>query len=334
MTAKSFRNCLAVFAAAATAFVPFCESRASELFSESVNVPPLKTAFGNPVSGWNKFNILLSGAPVLPFQNGNNTSINPYAVNGFGTITTSNPFVPLDSDAVEPVGPGPVKLLGLNRVTYSGGTPINPSNIPNQNLSNPPGQVQFGLTGPVNNSVMNILAQHWQGSYVVGATDGTISPDFVIGGGLPRIGQTGAYLRGVPVVSLTPHPAPPSAPPTGTSFKYIVDFIQFTQNGMSGSEWVEFPYLPGQQPTFTYGGWADAVNFIHFTNTEVQLSDTQIPIDDLNFACDPLGGGLTTPAFAVVENAADVVPEPLGAGLVFMGMGLLLLRLRSALAGK
>src|SRR5436305_1926058 len=95
--------------------VSISSTRGSEFFSESVTVPPLTTAFGNPVSGWNKFHILVGGAPTLPFQNGDNTAINPYAVDGFGTIITGNPFVPADSDAVTPVGPGPVKLPGLNR---------------------------------------------------------------------------------------------------------------------------------------------------------------------------------------------------------------------------
>jgi hypothetical protein len=315
------------FAAGVLFSMSICSTRASELFSESVEVPPLVTAFGNPVSDWSKFHILVTGAPTFPAQNGDNPAINPFAVNGLGTITTGNLFVPDDSDAAIPVGPGPVKLLGLNRITYSGGMPINPSNIPDQNLSNPPGQVQFGFTGPLNNSVVNILAQHWQSAYTVGST--TKESNFVISGGIPKIGQTGAFLRAVPVVSVTPHPAPPAAAPAGTSFKYIVNFIQFTENGISGSEWIEFPYLPGQQPTFTYGGWADVLDPIHFTENDIQLSDTQIPLNDLNFADDPLGGGTGTPVFAELANPPDVVPEPAGMGILCAGLALALRRKRS-----
>jgi hypothetical protein len=267
-------------------------ARASELFSESVYIPPLTTSYdGNPIIGWNGFNILLSGGPVLPAQSALDTNTDPFAVNGTSTITTG-PYSPADTDAGIPVGPGPVTLPGLTRVHFTGSVPINQSNAPNQGLSNPTDQVQFGLVGPVDNTPLQIIGQHWGGTYMDFQDDHY------------------NYLRGVPVVSITPHPAPPASPPAGNSFDYIVDFVQFTQDGISGSEWVEFPYAPGNQPFFTYGGWADPSDSIHFTNNQIQLSPTLIPLDDLNFADDPPTGGIDGSSFSSVALPADVVPEP------------------------
>jgi hypothetical protein len=283
--------------------------RANELFSESVYVPPLTALYdGNPVTGWNGFNILLSADPVLPVQNASDTNTDPFAVNGTSTITVG-PYTALATDAGIPVGPGLVTLPGQTRVHFSGTVPINQSNIPNQNLANPTDYVQFGLVGPTDNTPLHVLAQHWVGSYT----------DF--------LGGKDNYLRGVPVVSIIPNPAPPATPPDGTSFDYIVDFVQFIQDGISGSEWAEFPYVPGNQPTFTYGGWADPLDPIHFTDHEIQLSSTLIPLDDLNFADDPLSGGTNGPAFTPAAVPADIVPEPASFMLLALGtLGLLSLR--------
>jgi hypothetical protein len=266
--------------------------RASELFSESVYVPPVTPVYdGNPVNGWNGFNILLSGSPALYPQNASDTNTDAFAVNGTSTITTG-PYSPFSSDAGIPVGPGFDTSPGLTRVRFTGTVPINQANLPNQNLSNPTDQVQFGLVGPADNTPLQLVAQHWAGTYT--------SPVF----------GNANYLRGVPVVSITPHPAPPASPPDGTSFDYIVDFVQFTQDGISGSEWVEFPYVPGSQPFFTFSGWADPYDSIHFTNNQIQLSPTLIPLDDLNFADDPPTSGINGSSFTPAALPADVVPEP------------------------
>jgi hypothetical protein len=288
------------------------DARASELFSESVYVPPVTALYdGSPVTGWNAFNILLSGDPALPAQNALDTNTDPFAVNGTSTITI-DPYSPAATDAGIAVGPGLVTVAGLTRIHFAGSVPINQSNLPNQGLSNPADQVQFGVAGPSGNAPMQFLAQHWVGSY----TD--------------LMGGKDNYLRGVPVVSVIPNPAAPATPPTGTSFSYVVDFIQFTQDGISGTEWAEFPYVPGSQPTFTYGGWADALDAIHFTDHEIQLSPTLIPLDDLNFADDPLSGGTAGPAFAPADIPADVVPEPSAALLLVLGaLAILSLRWRA-----
>ena len=282
--------------------------RASELFSESVYIPPLTALYdGNPVTGWNGFGILLSGNPVLPSQNASDTNTDPFAVNGTSTITVG-PYTPLATDAGIAVGPGLVTLSGLSRVRFDGTVPINQADIPNQGLSNPTDQVQFGLVGPTDNSPLQLLAQHWIGTYTL-------------------MSEHYNYLRGVPIVSVIPNPAPPASPPAGTSFDYIVDFIQFTQDGISGSEWAEFPYVLGSQPIFTYGGWADPLDPIHFTNNEIQLSDTLIPLDDLNFADDPLSGGTSGPAFTQAALPADIVPEPAAwTLLILLVLGFLSLR--------
>jgi hypothetical protein len=277
---------------------------ASELFSESVTVPPLPLFLGSPVSGWNGFGILLSSADKLPAQNATDTFTDPFAVNGTSTITDNSFLFDGASTVGQWVGPGPVTLGGLQRLHFTGTVPINLSNLPNQHISNPTGEVQFGVTGPIDNSVMHIVGQHWNGATALAGP---------------------VYMRSEPVVSVTPNPAPPATPPPGVSFKYIVDFIQFTENGASGTEWVEFPYLPGQQPTFTYGGWADVLDPIHFTNHEVQLSDTQIPLDDLNYLNDPPSASGPT-GFTAEALPADVVPEPTGLALFGAGVTWVFLR--------
>jgi hypothetical protein len=288
---------------------------ASELFSESVYVPPVTDpvafAAAAPTDVWKRFHILLADQPNLPTQNVSDPNTDPFAVNGSSTITVTYPYAFPVAASGDWVGPGPVTLGGLTAVNFTGTTAINAGSIPNQGLSNPSGQVQFGLTGPIDNTPMRFVGQHW-GYEPVAA---------------------GPFFRAVPIVSIIPSVVAPATPPAATSFNYIVDFIQFTEDGISGTEWAEFPYVPGNQPTFTYGGWADPLDPIHFTNSQIQLSPTLILLDDLNFADDPLSGGSSGPAFEAAAIPADVVPEP--STFVLSGMGVLgLLARRRNRAGR
>jgi hypothetical protein len=310
---------LAAVSAASMLGIPIGNVRAGELFSESVYVPPVQTALfpqdavsSFTAEAWKNFHILLGGDPTLPAQDATDNNTDPFSVNGTSTITVTHPYAfPLAATG-QWVGPGPIKLPGITAVNFHGTTAINPGSIPAQNLNNPAGQVQFGLTGPADNTALQFIGQHW------GAEPEGVTPD-------------GPFLRMLPIVSITPNPAPPAAPPQGESFQYIVDFIQFTQDGISGTEWAEFPYLPGRQPTFTYSGWADAADAIHFTDTAIQLSSTEIPLDDLNFADDPLNGSTGSPVFSTQSNAADIVvavPEPASLGLIAAAGTSLLMRRR------
>ena len=264
--------------------------QASELFSESIYVPPVTdpVAFASaaPTDVWKRFHILLTGQPNLPTQDANDPNTDPFAVNGTSSITVTSPYVFPVAASGDWVGPGPITLAGLTAVNFTGTSAINAGSIPNQGLSNPPGQVQFGLTGPIDNTPMRFVGQHW-GYEPVAA---------------------GPFFRAVPIVSIIPSVVAPATSPT--TLNYIVDFIQFTEDGISGTEWAEFPYVPGDQPTFTYGGWADPLDPIHFTNSQIQLSPKLIPLDDLNFADDPLSGGSSGSAFEAAAIPADVVPEP------------------------
>jgi len=299
---------LSAVSAVSVLAIPAVPSRASELFSESVDVPPNPALpDGATVYGWGGFGVLLSDSADLPPQSATDTNTDPFAVNGTSTITDESPFADPGGAGLW-VGPGPVTLGGLQRLDFEGTTPINQADVPNQNLDNPANQVQFGITGPTDNSTMEIDGQHWIG-YETPIPFGEVAI---------------SYRRSVPVVTVTPHPAPPASPPAGQSFQYIVDYIQFAQDGISGTEWVEFPYLTGEQPTFTYGGWADLLDPIHFTDTEIQLSGTLIPLDDLNFANDPLGGSVSSglEAFAPQANPADItvaIPEPASLAILAVG---------------
>jgi hypothetical protein len=282
-------------------------AQASELFSESVYVPPTTdlSTFADPSPDmsqvWRRFHILLAGEPSLPTQNATDTNTDPFAVNGTSTIAVTYPYAFPVAASGDWVGPGPIQSPGLTALNFTGTAAINAANIPNQGLSNPAGQVQFGLVGPLDNTPMRFVGQHW-------GYEPTAVP-----GDLP-------FLRSVPIVSVIPSVVAPATPPAGSSFDYIVDFLQFTEDGIAGTEWAEFPYLPGEQPTFTYGGWADPFDPIHFTNVEIQLSKTMIPLDDLNFADDPLSGGTLGPAFASEALPADVVPEPASLTLLALGV--------------
>jgi hypothetical protein len=145
-------------------------ARGSEQVSESVFVPPAISSYlGNPVSGWNGFGILMAGNPVLPTQSNTDTNTDPFAVNGTSAVTAES-YDPLGTDAGVFVGPGPVTTPGLERLHFTGTVPITQGNIPAQNLDNPTDQVQFGIVGPVNNSAMNFVSQHWIGSYIGAGT--------------------------------------------------------------------------------------------------------------------------------------------------------------------
>jgi hypothetical protein len=121
----------------------------NELFSESVYVPKLVNATPEPIttmSGWNNLNILMWGTAPLPTQDPTDTNTDAFAVDGTSTITTNGLYTPAATDEGTFIGPGPISIGGLQRVTFAGTTPINQANIPNQNLDNPTDQVQFGLT--------------------------------------------------------------------------------------------------------------------------------------------------------------------------------------------
>lgn len=351
MAVRASRRCL-ILASSAVLAVPL-GAKGSELFSESVYVPPVVNTTPEPItaiSGWNNLNILMWATPPLPTQDPTDTNTDAFAVDGASTINTNSLFTPVASDAGTFIGPGRITGNIFDRVTFAGSTPINQANIPNQGLSNPTNQVQFGLTGPTNNGVMNFLAQHWGGTFQRTFATSTLPA--------PPIAETDNFLRAVPIVNVEPHPAPPAAPPAGESFEYIVDFIQFTQyaisatatgelspsglggaratggnagggSAISGSEWVEFPFVPGQQPTFTYTGWADAADPIHFTVNQVEVSTTEIPLDDLNFTGDPPVGVSTTSNFQSEATPGDIViatPEP--------AMGVMILGIVAITAGR
>ena len=309
----SVRSAWLIGAFFASAIMGLHNAGASELFSESVYVPPTTDLSPLAYSAaqtssfsevWKHFHILLPGGGNLPTQNATDPNTDPFAVNGTSTITVTGPYVYQTGTNGDWVGPGPINTAGLSAVNLNGSAPINQSNIPNQGLDNPPNQVQFGLVGPVDNTTMNFVGQFWGYEPVAAAS----------------------FLRMTPMVSVIPTIATPASPPQGESFDYIVNFIQFTEDGISGSEWAEFPYVPGQQPTFHYGGWADKVDPIHFTANYIQLSPTQIPLDDLNFADDPLTGGPVGPAFISEGLPADIVPEPTTGALLLMACAVALVR--------
>lgn len=92
---------------------------ASELFSESVYVPPMadlnSSAYAAALSTgfsevWKHLHILLRGDPTLPSQNATDSNTDPFAVSGTSTITISNPYVfPAGADGLW-VGPVQITL--------------------------------------------------------------------------------------------------------------------------------------------------------------------------------------------------------------------------------
>src|SRR5580704_12574995 len=124
-------------AAASMLAIPTQPATASELFSESVQVPavqqnlfPIAATGQFTVDAWKHFHILLSNDPVLPTQDNTDHNTDPFSVNGTSTITFTSLYSFADGATGQWVGPGPIKLPSLSALNFSGTTAINPANIP------------------------------------------------------------------------------------------------------------------------------------------------------------------------------------------------------------
>ncbi|MGA2581775.1 MAG: hypothetical protein ABSG31_00745 [Tepidisphaeraceae bacterium] len=218
----------------------------------------------------------------------------------FNVYLTSE--VTLPAQSATDVNTNPYAANGTASAGQSGATmEFQGNTIPpiNQNVGQPAGTVQFGIVGPTNGTPIPIKNQEWLG--------GQLPP--------PPLGFVLGESQTVPVVNVTPNPAPPASPPMGSSFKYITTFVQFSQDGTTGGEWVEFPFLTGQQPTLMFSGQADPADPITFSNAGFQISNTLIPLDDLNISNDP-PPGYEGSTFTSMSLPVSITPEPASLSLL------------------
>jgi len=105
--------------------------------------------------------------------------------------------------------------------------------------------------------------------------------------------------------------------------KFKTIFINFMQNGAdAGGEWAEFPFQPGQEPDFTFTSPTTGDGPITISNIGFQLSDTMIPLDDLNSVSDPppgMPGSTFTPMAPPLVTSEPGVPEPSSLCLLSLG---------------
>ncbi len=140
-------------------------------------------------------------------------------------------------------------------------------------------------------------------------------------------------------------PAPPqivpgwAVPTAGTATHDLVLFLGSTDPGPSMGQWYEMPY-PGSFPTdVTLTN--DGTGTDNFTNYGYFTSDTQIPLDSLNYGSEP-PPGLPGSPFTTLPNPGSLgpgqsetiaTPEPSALGLLALG-GLALLARRHWLRAR
>jgi hypothetical protein len=80
-----------------------------------------------------------------------------------------------------------------------------------------------------------------------------------------------------------------SAPTLGSgTVKYVTFFADVTSNGQTVGNWFEVPYTGSTIPTFQFTNYTS--NTETLSNVGFQLSNTLIPLDNLNFGTDPPPG--------------------------------------------
>ncbi len=104
----------------------------------------------------------------------------------------------------------------------------------------------------------------------------------------------------------------------GSIYKYDIFFANVTQGGMTVGEWIEVPYT-GAPPTFsprlTTGGAGTLSNVGYF------LSDTLIPLDQLNIQDYPPPGTSNSPFIAAPQYDGPVsAPQPSTWAMMLIGL--------------
>jgi hypothetical protein len=74
----------------------------------------------------------------------------------------------------------------------------------------------------------------------------------------------------------------------GSNVKYVTLFADITSGGQTVGQWFEIPYTPGTPPQLTLTNYTTGSETL--SNVGFQLSQTLIPLDNLNFNDDPPPG--------------------------------------------
>jgi hypothetical protein len=269
--------------------------QAQELDNEFVTIPNAPAPVpGYTFSGWNGFGILFAGQAVIPPQNPTDGGTDPFAQIGSSGIHLSS--------------------LGNNTLLTFSGNPISANNGPFGSTAH------FGVNGsggwPIPPQLwLNPLQKDWTGEEI---SDSNPNNGYVVSSQVPDVGVR--VFWGVPpsIVRLGSLPAVTPDP------DYETIFLEYTQDGVVGGSWTEFPIFGTTPVPFTAtSGSADAADPIHFTLAGYMITPTQIPLDDLNLVDEPPPGSAGS-HFTPMAVPADIPPTPdHSCTLALLGIGTL-----------
>jgi hypothetical protein len=209
---------------------------------------------------------------------------------------------------------------GNTVVTYSGDNPILPSY--RFDYGGGPGSPHFGFDGSKGSTV---IAQFWGESSPTGGEIQAFLPLVSVFG--PAVTETttsgsiGVTSSGADDADGGDVITGPINPPPAGPISYATFFADVTCSGQTQGQWNEVAFLTGTIPTLALNNPTDCTE--QLSNVGFILSDTHIPLDDLNFGGEPPPG---TPGsmFMLLTNldgtdicpgcdvAVVLAPEPAG----------------------
>lgn len=186
--------------------------------------------------------------------------------------TSVNPFAYVNSKIV---GSGTSSVTAVydsskntTTVTYTGSNPI--KSTYNFSYTNGNGQPHFGLDGSIGAGIkgggqeLQVISQTWADTRNSGNT------------------------TAMPSLSVDV-----KNPPSGGKVDYVVFFANVTTGGATNGQWFEVPYSLGTSPQMTLTNYTGSSETL--SGAGYFLSDSYIPLDNLNFGLEPPPGSQNSP---------------------------------------